>query len=79
MFVEFKGADGAPHVVNADQVLYAWCEPQAIGIVKLVLQIIPVASQMGRLNITTFTLDVKGTLSEVQCALNGQPILDLRN
>lgn len=79
MFVEFKGVDGTPQVVNTDQVIYAYCEPQAIGVVKLVMQIIPVASQMGRLNITTSTLDVKGTLSEVQCALNGQPILDLRN
>lgn len=78
MFVEFKGVDGSQHIVNADHVLYAFADSQAIGVVKLVLQIIPVAAHT-RLNISTFTLDVKGTLSEVQCALNGQPILDLRN
>lgn len=77
-FVEFKGTSGMPHVVNTDHVLYAFVDPQVLGVVKLVLQIIPVAS-MNKLNISTFTLDVQGTLSEVQCALNGQPILDLRN
>lgn len=79
MFVEFKGAtDGLPHIVNPDHVLYAFADPRDLGSVKLVLQIIPVAAH-SRLNISTFTLDVRGTLSEVQCALNGQPILDLRN
>lgn len=78
MFVEFKGTNGMPHVVNTDHVLYAYADPQALGTVKLVMQIIPVATHT-RLNITTFTLDVQGTLSEVQCALSGQPILDLRN
>lgn len=78
MFVEFKGVNGQPHVINTDHVLYAFVDPEAIGLVKLVMQIIPIAAH-SRLNISTFTLDVQGTLSEVQCALNGQPILDLRN
>lgn len=77
-FIEFKGSNGMPHVINADHVLYAFVDPQTLGSVKLVLQIIPVAAH-SRLNISTFTLDVRGTLSEVQCALNGQPIFDLRN
>lgn len=79
MFVEFDTPIGVNHVVNADHVLYAYVDPGQLGIVKLVMQVIPVVTPMGKMTISTFSIEVKGTLTEVQCALKGQPILDLRH
>lgn len=77
MMVEFESMRGERVVINRNKVLWAFSDPAKIGTVSLVLQIIPVASPAGRLEMTLFTLDVKASLATAAMLLDGEQIIDL--